>query len=305
MSDILVRSVGCMVLIGWGYGLKRIGILKKEYKEVLGKLLMYIILPAAFISNFSNFQKDQYLFIYFILGLGSNLIMVGISYLMAHNRPPEDKALYILEGSGFNIGAFTIPFISAFFAPAAVVITSLFDIGNSIMCTGGTFSLAKGFMSRDASGKGRIKEFSKNLISSIPFDTYIIMLVLSLAGVSLPYGVNRVCSMIGAPAIVVTRIMIGVTFEVELSLSEVGEILKVIVMRYGIGSIFGLMIWYGLPIPILAKQALVICVLAPSTSTAPTFCHLCGCRPSIYGAVSSLTVPLSLIADMVLLYCWN
>lgn len=305
MSGILVRSIGCMVLIGWGYGLKRIGILKKEYKEVFGKILMYIILPAAFIANFSSFQKDEHLLIYFLLGLGANLLMIGISYRMARKMKPEDKALYILEGSGYNIGAFTIPFISAFFEPAAVVITSLFDIGNSIMCTGGTFSMAKGFMHRGEDSKGRIQEFFKNLISSIPFDTYIVMLFLSLAGISLPDGVNQMCSMIGAPAIVITMIMIGVTFEVELEKGEIGEISRILIMRYSIGILLGLMIWFLIPISPLAKKALVICVLAPATSTSPTFCHLCGCRPSIYGAVSSLTVPISLALDMMLLYCWN
>ena len=47
--------------------------------------------------------------------------------------------------------------------------------------------------------------------------------------------------------------------------------------------------------------ALVLIVFAPITSLTPNFCSRCGCKPSVYGALSSITVPISLVAINVLM----
>ena len=49
----------------------------------------------------------------------------------------------MINFSGYNIGCFTLPFIQSFIGPAGVVATCLFDAGNSVMCTGATYSIAK------------------------------------------------------------------------------------------------------------------------------------------------------------------
>lgn len=53
------------------------------------------------------------------------------------------QAFNIINFSGYNIGCFTLPFIQSFIGPAGVVATCLFDAGNSVMCTGATYSIAK------------------------------------------------------------------------------------------------------------------------------------------------------------------
>ena len=47
----------------------------------------------------------------------------------------------MLNFSGYNIGAFTLPFIQNFLGSFGVIAICMFDVGNSISCTGGSYAL--------------------------------------------------------------------------------------------------------------------------------------------------------------------
>ena len=49
----------------------------------------------------------------------------------------QERGLYMFDLSGYNIGNFSIPFVSSFF-PAAIPFLAMFDMGNSLMVTGTT-----------------------------------------------------------------------------------------------------------------------------------------------------------------------
>ncbi|MFR4007990.1 MAG: hypothetical protein ACLT0Y_00750 [Christensenellales bacterium] len=74
------------------------------------------------------------------MGLGANLLFIGIGLLISR-KDRETQAFYMLNCSGYNIGAFTMPFVQNFLGTFSMVITCLFDMGNAVMCTGGTFAL--------------------------------------------------------------------------------------------------------------------------------------------------------------------
>ena len=85
----------------------------------------------------------------------------------------------------YNIGAFTLPFVQNFLGAFGVVATCMFDTGNSIMCTGTSYTITKSVLHSE---EGRLtpKVVVKRLFSSVPFDTYLIMLILVLFNIRLP-----------------------------------------------------------------------------------------------------------------------
>lgn len=300
MKTMVLRSGGYIFLILLGYFLKKKGIFQPKDKAILGNTLMYIFLPAAFVANFANYQGSINLIGFFFLGLIFNMIPIIVSWFVTRKRSGTDKALYMIESSGYNIGAFTTPVVGAMFPPQATVMSSIFDIGNSIFCTGGIYP----FASKMTDGKAMenpIKIFFKRLLSSVPFDTYIIMLMISILGIKLPESINSIAAMIGAPAIIVTMIMIGISFEINIKKEELFDIVKIIAIRLAHSFLFAGIIWFLTPFQILEKEVLTICVFAPTTSISPNFCMMCGCNPKVYGAVSSLTVPISLLGFTILM----
>ncbi len=302
MIGLLVKSTGYIILIILGYQLKRAGIFQLSAKDVLGNVLMYITLPFSFIANFRNFEMDASLFIYLAIGFTANLIMVLIGKIISRNRTGESRALYMIDCSGYNIGAFATPFIGSVYPSQATVVSSMFDIGNCIISIGGIYPLAKREVSSD---RGNIRQqlmfLIKKLFSSVPFDTYLIMLALSLIGVQFPAVISDTAAVLGAPSIILTMIMIGIAVEVKVSREDIGDIVKILAIRYLMAAVL-MMIISRLPfLGELSRQTLSVCIFAPATSISPSYCNLCGCKPQIYGAVSSLSVIISLIIFVFLI----
>ena len=60
----------------------------------------------------------------------------------------------------------------------------MFDVGNSIMCLGGSYAFAGSVASSNQ--KLTPKTVIKKLFSSIPFDVYLLIFVLALFKISIP-----------------------------------------------------------------------------------------------------------------------
>lgn len=299
METLLVKSAGFLLLMALGYGGKRVGLFHPEDRYVLSKVMLYITMPCLFISFFRDFTPTASLVLMFVLGLAANLILCYTGLFFARNKSGEEKALYMLNCSGNNIGAYATPIIATLFPPAAVIATSMYDIGNSIMAAGGTYALAARYTDKERSMRWPI--FFRRLFSSVPFDTYLIMLVLSLLGIRFPDPVYEIAGMIGAPTIILTMIMLGITFDIDIDRHDIGNIVSILAIRILGALAIATFAWYVLPLSQLEKMVLYFILLAPITSLTPNFCSLCGCKPSVYGALSSITVPLSLISINILM----
>ena len=101
----------------------------------------------------------------------------------------------MLNLSGYNIGNFTMPFIQNFLGPVGFAATSLFDAGNSVMCTGLTFALASA--AKGEGGRSSAGSMVKTLLSSLPFDCYMIMTVVAMFQIKLPEVVLSFASTAG------------------------------------------------------------------------------------------------------------
>ena len=300
MEELLTKSVGFLLLIALGFGGKKVGLFRVEDRFVLSKVMLYITMPCLFISFFEDFTPTPTLILMFVLGIVSNLLLCYTGLFFARKKSGTEKALYMLNCSGNNIGAFAIPIIATIFPSAAVIATSMYDIGNSIMAAGGTYALAAGYT--DKARGMRWEAFFRRLFSSVPFDTYLIMLLLSLLHVHFPAAVYEVAGMIGAPTIILTMIMLGITFDVDIDRHDLGNILEILAIRLIGAFVIATFAWFFLPLTQLEKMVLYLILFAPITSLTPNFCGKCGCKPSVYGALSSITVPISLIAINVLMF---
>ena len=127
------------------------------------------------------------------------------------------------------------------------------------------------------------------------------LLVLSLFGIHFPKQVYDMAEMIGAPTIILTMIMLGITFDIDIDRKDLDNIITILAIRlfgaFGVATFA----WFFLPLTQVEKMVLYVILFAPITSVTPNFCSQCGCKPSVYGALSSITVPVSLIAINVLM----
>lgn len=299
MLEVLPKALGLIFIVVLGYVLKRVGFFKPHDYKLVAKIALNITLPGAVIASFSGFSFDPSLIWIVLLGLGGNLLMTGIGAFVGRKRGKADRAFFMLNLSGYNIGCFTLPFVQSFLGAYGVVITCMFDAGNSIMCTGGTYAIAQSTLGGEK--KRGIGSFCKTLFSSVPFDVYVIMLILSLLNLRLPeFGVT-IAANIGAANAFVAMLMIGMMFELKFDKQYLKDAATALILRYGMAAVFASLIYYLAPFPLEARQVLMILVFGPIAAMVPVFTEKCKGNVALSGMINSFSIVISTVVIIMLL----
>ena len=299
MEAILVKACGFLFMIVLGFVLKRIGLFSINDSGVLSKIVLKITLPMAIVSNFRGLELNSSFLAAIAIGFMVHFISIPVALFVTRKKPAEQKAFYIINTSGYNIGLCTLPYLSSFFAAEAVATVCMFDVGNAIMCFGFTFAIA----TMVSKGKGNVnkKEILKTLFSSMPFVTYLVMILLCAAQISLPEPVYSVAGMIGQANAFVAMLLIGILFEPKFNRNELKDMLGVFTLRMVLGTAFALCIYYFLPVPLMYRQILAVVVFSPILSVAPIYTERCGYNRSVAAVLNSLMLPFSMVVMTILL----
>ncbi len=271
MEAILWKAFAFLFIIALSFTLKKRGFFGPGSAETVTKIAMNITMPAAVISSFAQFQKDNSLFLLVAFGLGFNAFMLFFGFLVSRRKSRDRKVFYLMNFPGYNIGSFTLPFVQNFFGPLGVVATCLFDTGNSIMCTGGTYAIASGIVGGDGGERLTFRDILRRLFSSVPFDTYLLMLILVLVGIPIPAPVGIVASTIGAANGFMAMMMLGMMFRFEAKASYLKDAGLTLLARYLFAGALSALFYYCTPFSLELRQVLAIIVFAPTSALAPAF----------------------------------
>lgn len=190
-----------------------------------------------------------------------------------------------------------MPFVQAFLSPFAVIAICMFDVGNSIMCTGMTYALTASCIGY---ADGHKDSFSLSgivdkLLHSVPFMIYNIMLVLSLLGFHFPEPVYTLTQLVGAANPFLSMLMIGMMFEIKLDKESLGYIAELFVGRYGISLVLAAACLYFAPFAAEVNYVLALAVMAPCTIIGPIFVEKLGGNVQLASLFNSLTIVVSVM----------
>ena len=294
MVNVLLRSLGFLLVILATFTLKKVGMFRKEDGQFLAKLMMNVTMPCVLLSAGKNIEFSPQLLIAFGLGICSNLILIacGLTSASLTRYDSKTKGIYVINCAGFNVGSFALPFVQYFFDSSVLSYLCMFDIGNAIMGLGinNTIGGAVAKTGEKPSVQGTIK----NLFSNPPFSVYLIVIFFAILHISLPEGLLTVVSIAGNANAFVAMGMIGLLLEISMPKGDVGKIFQVLLTRLIGQAIVSLLIWFLLPLPEQAKMVLILCIVTPITSIAPVFTKKMVGDSDIPAAANSLSVPIAL-----------
>ena len=293
MAEILMKAAAFVAIIFMGYGLRRVGFFKREDFYLLSKIVLKITLPAAIVTNFAGMELQPSMLFLALLGFLGGVIFILLAVVVNAGRGREQRAFDILNLSGYNIGNFTMPFAQSFLGPVGVVTTSLFDSGNALICLGGAYSIA--VMSKGEKGSFSVMNIVKTLLRSVPFDMYLLMTVLSLAHLKLPAFVVSFSGIVGQANAFMAMLMIGVGFQLSGDKSQMGQIVKILVIRYSVSAALAAAFYFLLPMALEYRQALAILAFSPIASAAPAFTGMMKGDVGLSSAVNSLSIVISIV----------
>ena len=298
MLEILTKA-GCYIaIILLGYFLRKIKFLPDQTFDVLAKISLSIALPAAVIANTAGKEIQVNLLAIAALGIGCGLVLMLLIYLLHMRQSREEKAFQVLNVAGYNIGNFAMPFTQSFLGPMGMLTCSLFDIGNAFICLGGAFGIASAIKE----GKGfSLLKILKAPLRSVPFVVYVLMAILNLLGWSLPKPVISLAEIIGSSNAFLAMLMIGVGFKLSGDREQIGKVVKILGLRYGVGAVLALIFYFVLPFDVEIRQALVLLVFSPIGSAIPAFTGKMGGDTGLSSAINSISIVCSIVFMVVLL----
>ena len=297
MISLLIRA-GCFVaIIVLGAVLRKIGFFKESDFTLLSKISLRITLPAAIVASFADKTVDPTLLTIVLLGLGMGVLYMAVGYLVNIRNGKEQQAFELLNLSGCNVGAFTIPFLQSCLGGGAVVVASIFDVGNAAIGLGTSYGIALSVKE----GKGfSWKRIGKALSRAVALMTYVVMVILSLLHIRLPQPMLDFADIVGSANTFVAMLMIGVGFRLNANKQQLGRLLKLLALRYGIGALLAIGFW-NLPFDLLTRQTLVILAFSPIITAAPAFTGELKGDVGLSSAFNSICIVISLVIYVALL----
>lgn len=297
MLIVLSKALAFVLIILIGYICKRRGVFAPTDYQLISKIVLNITLPCAVISSFAHFQLDLSLLAAVALGLSGNCVMIFVALMLTRRETLAAKIFYIFSLAGYNIGCFTLPFAQAFLTPFAVVALCMFDVGNSIMCTGMTYALTASCIGYADGHKDRfsMKSIAEKLLHSAPFVVYISMLILSLAGVQFPKSVYTFTDIVGAANPFLSMLMIGMMFEIRLDKQAMGYVKELFSMRYLTSLACAGAFIYFAPFKQEVNYVIALAFMAPCTIIGPIFVEKLGGNVQLASLFNSMTIITSVI----------
>lgn len=297
MLIVLSKALAFVLIILIGYICKRRGVFAPTDYQLVSKIVLNITLPCAVISSFAHFQLDLSLLAAVALGLSGNCVMLFVALMLTRRETLAAKIFYIFSLAGYNIGCFTLPFAQAFLTPFAVVALCMFDVGNSIMCTGMTYALTASCIGYADGHKDRfsMKSIAEKLLHSAPFVVYISMLILSLVGVQFPKSVYTFTDIVGAANPFLSMLMIGMMFEIRLDKQAMGYVKELFSVRYLISLVCAGAFIYFAPFKQEVNYVIALAFMAPCTIIGPIFVEKLGGNVQLASLFNSMTIITSVI----------
>ena len=198
----------------------------------------------------------------------------------------------MLNIPSYNIGAFSIPYLSGFMGPEAIIVASLFDIGNSLATAGTGYAWA---MSVVRGGKERLGAYLQKMLTSPVFDTYLFLLAMQGLGWRLPAPVITFTSTVGSANTFLAMLMIGIGLELRLEAGRYLAAVKYLAVRYSISLLISLLVWFALPLPLEVEIVLTMVLFAPIAAMSAAFTAEAGADIELSTFMTSVTILMAIV----------
>lgn len=298
--DYIFKPMSYVLVIMLGYLLKRAGFFSKDDHRLMSKIMVNITLPCTIIQAFDGFERDAKMFIIVGIGFICAFMPILLMYLTTGRVEKRLRAYRMLNIGGYNIGCFSLPLVQAFFGNTGVVAACMFDTGNAIMMTGGAYAMTSTLLRTGGEERESIGDVLLKFVKSLPFDAYMMMILLAALGVKIPSVVFTLTRPAGQANAFVAMLMIGMMFEPAGDRALLRETARELVWRYLFAAASAALVFFCTPFELVVRQTLCIVCFAPLSSLAPIYTDRCHSDTALASFTNSVSIAVSLIVMLAL-----
>lgn len=293
LSSFNEQFIFAIIIIALGYILKRFNIIKEKDGESLSRIIFNLTLPALIIVSFTDITIEPSLFLLIIIGClyGVMMAFIGIFIFRKEDRPTRGMLTMLV--SGFNIGLFAYPLVGGIWGKQGIQYFGMFDVGNAIVIFGVVYLIGSYYSSEDTDLSLRI--IVKKLSGSIPLMTYVVVCILAILDFKLPSLIIDVSEVISVANMPLSFLLLGIYLSFSLEKVYYKRIAKVLAIRYVLGLIIGIALFFVLPFNDMIKYTILLGLILPIPLSVLPYAVEFDYDRKFVGTVSNLTILISFV----------
>ena len=249
MADVNIIFLLSISIVAIGYVVKKLNILKETDGDTIAKIIFNITLPAVILQVTTTIQFELSLILLPLIGIVFGFLMSFIALLVFRKHPPNIKGAMIMTMIGFNVGNFFFPLVEGIWGQSGMQYIALFDAGNAftIFITCYIMSTIYSPKNQENVVKINVKYILKRIIRSAPILSYVIALIINFSGIIIPSFFSELIDILARANTALALLLLGIFLHFKFGKAEWISIIKVLVLRYGLGLFVGLTLFFLLP----------------------------------------------------------
>lgn len=293
--DVLIKVAAFVSIIVAGYYAGRSGKLGRGTGNVLSKIVFNLTLPCAVIHAFGAAEFTLDLLWLFVVAAAFNFAAYFAMFAATRHSERVARVYYLCNICGYNIGCFALPFVQTFFPPAQAVAICLFDAGNSIMMSGGTYALTSVLASEEPV-EHPVRLAAKRLFSSVTVDAYLVLVTMALLRIPVPQAIVQFTEPMANANAFLAMFMLGLVTNLHVDAQKVGRLVRLLGARLVANVLFTAAVLLALPFAASVKVIVCMGVWAPIGAMGPVFTMWCKGDHGLAGLANAVSVVVAVIA---------
>ncbi len=282
-------------IITLGYILKKGNILTEEIGKNLSRVVINVTLPGLILNTIPYIELDGSMIIAPVCGFIFSLIMAFVASKVFKNEERKLKGVAELNTLGFNVGLFAYPIIEGLFGVDGLRTIAMFDFGNAFVVFGLAYFIAYSHSDKSLETPLNPKRILKLFIKSIPFMSYIISIIINLFGWKIPEFPTEVISIIARANMGLVLIVLGLNLNFRFNKKHWGIIGKVLALRYSLGIILGIFLYYFLPYSQLYRTIILFGLILPVPVVVVPYSVEFDFDNKLSGTIANFTILISFV----------
>lgn len=300
MGAALLSVLSFVTIIILGMAAARIGLVGKGADKLISNIVFKLTLPATIIHAFGSSGLEMSMLLLVVVGFLCAAIPYLVTFALTARLDSRDRVLFLFGSGGMNIGCFALPFIQALFPAQCVVAACMFDAGNSIVVTGGSYALTKTLLG-DASDEHPLRTIAKRLLSSIPFDCYLALVALSLLGIQIPSAVIEFVEPVANANTFLSLFMLGLMVRLELDHRKLGTLARLLALRSAFAAALMAAVLVALPFDWTIRCVIATVVWAPMSALTPVYTLWCKGDYGLAGLAGAASIAEGIVVMTVVM----
>lgn len=295
MVTILIKISAFVSIIVAGYCAGQFKWLGRETSSVLSKIVFNLTLPCAVVHAFGAAEFTLDLMWLFVVSVVFNFTAYGTMVFATRHCERSVRAYYLCNICGYNIGCFALPFVQALFPAEQAVAACLFDAGNSLMMSGGTYALTS-VIASDEPVEHPARLTAKRLFSSVTVDVYLVLVVMALLHISVPKAIVQFTEPMANANAFLAMFMLGLVIDLRIDARKAKRLALSLGARLAFNALFTATALLLLPFSPGVKAVVCMAVWAPVGSMAPIFTMWCHGDYGLAGFANAIEVIIAIVA---------